>query len=100
MKKTVRVFGPMLICFVLILGIDYGYKHSEKYEDSVNFCDAVSAIVDYPMKEYEEVQDLLPGVSENDYTSIAEHMYADTDRITTEYCQKIAEIGEKSRDAD
>ena len=96
LKKTVRVFGPMLICFVLILGIDYGYKHSEKYEDSVNFCDAVSAIVDYPMKEYEEVQDLLPGVSENDYTSIAEHMYADTDRITTEYCQKIAEIGKKT----
>ena len=96
LKKTVRVFGPMIICFVLILGIDYGYKHSEKYEDSVNFCDAVSSIVDYPMKEYEEVQDLLPGVSENDYTSIAEHMYADTDRITTEYCQKIAEIGKKT----
>ena len=96
LKKTIRVFGPMMICFVLLLGIDYGYKHSEKYEDSVNFCDAVSSIVDYPMKEYEEVQDLLPGISENDYISLAEHMYADTDRITTEYCQKIAEVGKKT----
>ena len=96
LKKTVRVFGPMALCFIVLLGIDYGYKHSEKYEDSVNFCDAVSSIVDYPMKEYEEVRDLLPGVSENDYTSLAEHMYADTDRITTEYCLKIAEVGKKT----
>lgn len=96
LKKTVRVFGPMMICFVLLLGIDYGYKHSEKYEDSVNFCDVVSSIVDYPMEEYEAVEKLLPeSVTENDYNSLTSAMYADTERITTEYCQKIADVGKK-----
>lgn len=93
LKKTVQVFGPMLLCFALLLGIDYGYKHSEKYEDSVKFCDAVSSIVDYPMKPYEEVQELLPGVSFNDYESLSNHLYADTERITTEYCLQIAQVG-------
>ena len=96
LKKTARVFGPMMICFVLLLGIDYGYKHSEKYEDSVNFCDVVSTIVDYPMEEYEAVENLLPGtVTENDYNSLTSAMYADTGRITTEYCQEIADAGKK-----
>lgn len=96
LKKTVRVFGPMVLCFALLLGIDYGYKHSEKYEDSVNFCDVVSTIVDYPMEDYKAVENLLPeSVTENDYTSLTEHLYADTERITTQYCQKIAEAGKK-----
>ena len=96
LKKTVRVFGPMMICFVLLLGIDYGYKHSEKYEDSVNFCDVVSTIVDYPMEDYETVEKLLPeSVTENDYNSLTNAMYADTERITTEYCQQIADVGKK-----
>lgn len=96
LKKTVRVFGPMIICFALLLGIDYGYKHSEKYEDSVNFCDVVSTIVDYPMETYDAVENRLPEqISENDYYSLTEHMYADTERITTAYCQNIADIGKK-----
>ena len=96
LKKTIRVFGPMMICFVLLLGIDYGYKHSEKYEDSVNFCDVVSSIVDYPMEEYDAVEKLLPeSVTENDYNSLTSAMYADTERITTAYCQEIADVGKK-----
>ena len=96
LKKTVKVFGPMMLCFVLLLGIDYGYKHSEKYEDSVNFCDVVSSIVDYPMEEYEAVKELLPeSVTENDYNSLTSAMYADTERITTAYCQEIADVGKK-----
>ena len=96
LKKTVRVFGPMVLCFIVLLGIDYGYKHSEKYEDSVNFCDVVSSIVDYPMEEYEAVEELLPElVTENDYNSLTSAMYADTERITTEYCQEIADVGKK-----
>ena len=61
----------MIICFALLLGIDYGYKHSEKYEDSVNFCDVVSTIVDYPMETYDAVENRLPEqISENDYYSL------------------------------
>lgn len=93
LKKCIRVFGPAILCCLVLLGIDYGYKHSEKYEDSVKFCDAVSAIVDFPMKSYEEVKDSLPGISQNDYESLENYLYADTDRITTAYCENIAVAG-------
>lgn len=97
LKKTMKVFGPMVLCFFILLGIDYGYKHSEKYEYSVNFCDAVSLVVDFPLKNYEEIEDILPDeITENDYNSLMKLMYADTDRITTDYCLEIAEAGKKA----
>ena len=94
LKKGVRVFGLAFVCFLVLLGIDYGYKHSDKYKDSVEFCDAVSKIVDFPVKPYEEVKESLPGITKNDYESLENYLYADTDRITTEYCEKIASAGE------
>ncbi len=97
LRKTLKVFGPMALCLLILLGIDYGYKHSAKYEYSVNFCDAVSLVVDFPMKDYEEIEDILPdGVTENDYNSLMKLMYADTDRITTDYCREIAAVGQKA----
>ena len=97
LKKTMKVFGPMALCFLILLGIDYGYKHSSKYEYSVNFCDAVSLVVDFPLKDYAEIENILPdGVTENDYNSLMKLMYADTDRITTDYCREIAAAGKKT----
>lgn len=48
------------------------------------------------METYDAVENRLPEqISENDYYSLTEHMYADTERITTAYCQNIADIGKK-----
>ena len=95
-KKFFRVFGPAIVCIFILLCVDFGYKHSEKYEDSVNFCDAVSMIVDFPMKEYDEVKDSIPDITQNDYESLENYLYADTDRITTAYCLRIGAVGKKS----
>ena len=92
-KKCCKVFWPVVLSVLVLLTLDYGYKHSEKYEDSVSFCDEVSRIVDYPMKEYDEVREQLSSISRNDYESLQNYLYADTDQITAEYCDKIASAG-------
>ena len=92
-KKCCKVFLPVVLSVLVLLTLDYGCKHSEKYEDSVSFCDEVSRIVDYPMKEYDEVKEQLSGISRNDYESLQNYLYVDTDQITAEYCDKIASAG-------
>lgn len=83
----------LILCVGGLLFIDYGFKHSQLYGESVRYNDTVSVAFDYPMKDYEEVKEELPGISENDYYSLCERLYADTERITVEYGEKIVNIG-------
>lgn len=92
-KRACKILGPMVLCAVLLFGIDYGYKYSEMYIGGVKYNNALSSVVDFPMESYEEIKELLPGISENDYNSLRDHFYMDTDRIDAEYAQRIADAG-------
>ena len=90
-----KVFGPAILCTVLLLMADYEIKHSERYKDGVAYNNSVCMSVDFPMKDYEAVKEELPGVSYNDYESLQYRLYADTDRVTSEYAKCIGEAGGK-----
>lgn len=92
-RKACGTLVPAVLCVLALLSIDYGFKHSEKYKYGVDYNNAVSAVVDFPMEDYEKVKDLLPGVSRNDYESLQVRLYADTDRVTMEYSKRIADAG-------
>lgn len=92
-RRACGALGAAALCGLVLLSIDFGFKHSEKYKYGVDYNNAVSAVVDFPMEDYELVKDLLPGVSRNDYESLQVRLYADTDRVTTEYSRKIGEAG-------
>lgn len=93
-KSACKLLGPAVLCAVLLLGIDYGYKYSETYRNGVKYNNALSSVVDFPMESYEKIKEFLPGISENDYNSLKDaHIYMDTDRIDAEYAEKIASVG-------
>lgn len=94
-KKTCRLLLPAVLCTVLLLLTDLGFKASDRYKAGVEYSNAVSSVVDFPMEHYEDVADRLPGISKNDYESLRLHMYADTDRIDAAYARKISEGGSK-----
>lgn len=97
-KRVFKVFGSVALCVIVLLGIDYAYKHSNIYKDGVRYNNAVSSVIDFPMKPYEEVKEFLPEISENDYESLRHHFYADTDRIDADYAEKIAGAGAVKKD--
>lgn len=92
-RNVCRTLGAAALCALVLLSVDSAFKHSEKYKYGVDYNNAVSTVVDFPMEDYEKVKELLPGVSRNDYESLQVRLYADTDRVTTEYSRKIGEAG-------
>lgn len=94
--KIFKVMGGAFLCMVILITVDYSVKHSEKYEEGVEYEAALSDLVDFPMKEYIEVSDLLPGISENDYYSLQVRLLADTDRIDAKYGEKILSVSREN----
>lgn len=93
LKKAGKILLPSVVLVVILCGIDYSYKHSERYADGVAYNNAMSTIVDFPMEDYAEVRELLPEVSSNDYAVIRMGIYADTERFDTAYALKVGNIG-------
>lgn len=93
-KKICRVCSPMFLTVFVLLSLDYGVQHSEKYRESIMFNNAAGATVDYPMKAYEDVKEILPEISQNDYESIQIRLYADTERVDYLYSERIKEAGQ------
>ncbi len=90
-KALVLVVVPMIFV-AAIYGTNTAVKKSEKYAPSFAYNSARSNFVDFPTKNWEDVKDELPGMSENDYLSLKRYLLCDTERIDTEYLKKFADI--------
>lgn len=94
-KKVKKVCILLLIPFFsvgLIYHINMSVNSSEKYKAGYEFNHVRATLVDYPKKEWEEVKDYLPEITENEYIGIGHHLYGDTERNNTEYFRKIASV--------
>ena len=96
-KRTCRIFLPSVICVSMLCVLDFGYKHSEKYAEAVEYNNALSTMLDFPTEDYENVKKMLPGVSENDYESLKTGLYADTELLSLSYVLDIADMGAEER---
>lgn len=92
-RKCGRVFGISIACVVLLLFTDLSFRFSEKYAYGVAYNQIFSNMVDFPMKDYEEVKHVLPGVSRNDYESLQVRLLADTDHVVPQYGAVIKDVG-------
>ncbi len=92
-RKCGRVFGISIACVVLLLFTDLSFRFSEKYAYGVAYNQIFSNMVDFPMKDYEEVKHVLPGVSRNDYESLQVRLLADTDHVVSQYGAVIKDVG-------
>lgn len=85
LKKSKFLLVPIIVVFSLI-GTNYIWQHSEKYQGTVRYNNARSAIVDYTHTWSKELPDYI---SENDIKS-AEQMYLfDTDYFDSNYLENL-----------
>ena len=98
LKKAGKILFPSVLLVIILCGIDYSYKHSEKYADGVAYNNAISTIIDFPMNDFEEVEEFLQDVSQNDYAVIRGGIYADTEYFNTAYALKIGNAGSRQMD--
>lgn len=100
-KETLKILGRILalpVLCILVLGItDACVKNSDKYSEAVAYDKARVSVVDYPMKEWEEVREKFSDVSENDYESVRNWFLLDTDEIDEQYLLKISKAGRERR---
>ena len=96
-KKYIRYFAPCIIlCIILFVSMTL-VKTSDKYSDGFAYDNARVAVLDYPMKEWEEVSSDIPDVTKTEYTAATGWILADTEIINTSLFEKIAEVGSKTQ---
>lgn len=82
------------VCIGIVMGINVSVSGSEAYREYIRYNSARSDILDYPVKEYEQVSEQLAdeGISENEYWCLRGYIQFDTDLWTPFRLEKAAEI--------
>lgn len=91
--KALKIFIPTVAILVLIFSVDKIVQSSDFYAPAMQYDEARIAILDYPVKPYEEIKEEIPDISENDYNLILGWKLFDTDKITTQVMEEIAQEG-------
>ena len=89
-KRIVSYGIPICVIVCIMAGTKYMIRYSDKNASDSKFNEVRSTLVDYPVKEYEELSRSMEGVSINDYELLKKRFTADTDIITAEYLQKLS----------
>lgn len=82
-----------VLCVVLLFVSDLAVRNSEKYREAIAYDNARSAVVDFHMEAWENVNEKLPGVSKNDYDSVRNWVLMDTERVDTQFLLNMSEAG-------
>ena len=94
-KRAVILTVIPLIFVVGIYNVDIRISASEKYASAYEYNAARAALVDKPRKNWENIKDELPELTENDYMSIRSHLYGDTERYDAAFFKKINRVSKK-----
>lgn len=98
LRQVMLTLAPAAVVLVLLSGYRAAIFSIPRYAGNLQYNQARVAVVDYPLKDWEQVKDELStmGITQNDYESVHYLMLADTDRIDAEYMEKIAEAASTS----
>jgi hypothetical protein len=98
LKRLVCMVLPVLVLCGVVVGIKNVNDSSSLYSAGIAYNSARGTLVDYPQKDWEEIEDQLleQGVSENDYNMVCSLILADTDVVNTEYMEDIADVSQQT----
>lgn len=82
---------PCLLIVILMLGNNIFYSLPDRVDEQA-YNAGLSPIVNYPVKSWEEVCELLPDISENDYALIRSWNFSDTGIINSDYLKTISDV--------
>ena len=90
--RWMRYIGIVIICILTLATTKKMFYNQEKYSKSVSYNSARSSLVDYPVKQWDEIKDIATEYSENDYYAVTHYVWEDSDIIDSEYFNDIAQI--------
>ncbi len=91
LKRTALLLLPILLLVAAAeIEIHCVYVTGE-YASEYAYNEARMAVVDYPMKDYAELEN--PPFSENDYECVTHWILMDTEIVTQEYLEQMHEVG-------
>ena len=94
-KQLGKIVAVPVMCVVFLGMVDCVVRQSEPYKEAILYDDARVKVVDYAMKDWEELEDVPEGISQNDYESAIKWILLDTERMDAEYLLRINDAGEK-----
>lgn len=90
--KCLKYIGTMMLCIFALFMTNRWFYNQPQYFESVKYNVARSALVDYPIKEWDKIKDEAVGYSENDYDAVTHYIWEDSDIIDSEYLEGISDL--------
>ena len=84
-----------IICVSVLMLSKTLVDNSEKYKDATAYNNARSAVLDYPLPAWEDVQNGFSGVTNNDYSAVQYWFLLDTDFIDTEFLENMHNVASR-----
>lgn len=72
-------------------------NNSDRYKEGISYSQARSKIEDFPVREWNEIENQIDNVSEKEYRAAIQWELLDTEVITTDLMEKISEVGSKNK---
>lgn len=91
-SKCVKYTWLAVACISILFLTNTLFYNQAEYTESIEYNNARSALVDYPIKEWENVKDKATGYSENDYYAVTHYIWEDSDIIDSEYLYGLSSI--------
>lgn len=95
--QTMKPFSPVCICTLFLFISQTAFYSIEPYAEAARYNDARTTLVDFPVKSWNVEDDVFQGISRVDYIAAQNWLFADTDIMTTEYLEKMAEAGGRNK---
>lgn len=96
LKKVVKIVGIPTVCLIALGLCHYGTFQSEKYQAAKAYDDARCAVVDYPLRAWEDIKGAIPDITKNDYNGVREWLLMDIERVDTQFLVEMSEAGQES----
>ena len=95
--RFLRFYLPAFITLALLIGSQAALDRTEPYATAKRYNAARTALVDYPVKTWSEKDPYFSDIDPADYVAACEWLYADTEVMTADHLEPMAESGAKNR---
>lgn len=96
-RNIKKIFGSVFILFLVLMLSKSAVQMSGKYNSSVVYDSARIKVQDYPMEEWDIVENKLIGISQSEYDSAKSWLLLDTETIDKDFLLRIGDIGETTQ---
>lgn len=96
LRKCFKYLGVALVCILTLFITGKWFYNQPEYSESTKYNAARSALVDYPVKKWEDIEEKAIGYSENDYYAVTHYIWEDSDIIDWTYLEEISNLANNS----